>query len=67
MRIRPLGLYRQCLQLGFDPTPNGHQGSEPSKGVRSLGLTVAAIVYHAPQVRSKLLPRFALPKEVSLE
>ena len=32
------------------PPKQVHQGSEPSEGVRSLESSVAAIVYHAPQL-----------------
>jgi hypothetical protein len=51
MRIRPLGLYRQSLRLGLDPTSRkAIPRSEPIEGMRSRGPAVAAIVYHAPQV-----------------
>ena len=37
------------------PPRQVHQGSEPSEGVRSLESSVAAIVYHAPQLLPQLL------------
>ena len=38
------------------PPRQVHQGSEPSKGVRSLESSVAAITYHAPQLCCFALP-----------